>query len=506
MAPKPAPLGGRGTLQRQLIVRVVLLVTVVALLLSGATTLATRQLLLGQVDDQLRTVTDRLRREGDPGGDGGPRSGLLQPGQPIGTLYAAYAADRSPFEARRLAERGQPPLPARAVVQLSAVPVDQERRTVNLAGLGRYRVAAYQATIVRGAEALPGTVVVGVPLAEVDKTLTRLLGAAGALSLLALLAAALIARPLVGRALRPLNRVAATAQQVSQLQLDKGEVALAVRVPPEDANPSSEVGRVGQAFNHMLGNVAGALAARQASETKVRQFVADASHELRNPLAAIRGYAELTRRRRQELPPDTAHAMARVESEADRMSRLVEDLLLLARLDSGPNLDLAPVDLSELVVNAVSDARAAGPQHTWTLVLPEIPVVAQGDAHRLHQVLTNLLANARTHTPPGTRVETGLAVVEGGAVVTVTDDGPGIPPDIQPRVFERFTRADTSRARSAGAASGASTGLGLAIVAAVVEAHRGTMGVESRPGRTVFTVRLPLAIADGSAPQEALAG
>ena len=156
------------------------------------------------------------------------------------------------------------------------------------------------------------------------------------LALLAVGGAVVAARAVVARSLRPLNRVAATAQQVSQLELDRGEVALAVRVPPEDADPASEVGRVGQAFNHMLNNVDDALAARQASETKVRQFVADASHELRNPLAAIRGYAELTRRSREQLPSDAAYAMSRVESEADRMSHLVEDLLLLARLDSGP--------------------------------------------------------------------------------------------------------------------------------------------------------------------------
>ena len=196
--------------------------------------------------------------------------------------------------------------------------------------------------------------------------------------MLALVGAGLAARAVVARSLRPLNRVAATAQQVSQLELDRGEVALAVRVPPADADPASEVGRVGQAFNHMLNNVEEALAARQASETKVRQFVADASHELRNPLAAIRGYAELTRRSRDELPPDAAYAMSRVESEADRMSHLVEDLLLLARLDSGPDLDLQPTDLTEVVVNAVSDARAAGPDHVWRLAVPDEPVVGAG--------------------------------------------------------------------------------------------------------------------------------
>jgi two-component system, OmpR family, sensor kinase len=327
--------------------------------------------------------------------------------------------------------------------------------------------------------------------------LIELIGWEIAIALLALLGALLAARAVVARSLRPLNRLAATAQQVSRLPLDRGEVALAVRVPPEDADPTSEVGRVGQALNHMLNNVEEALAARQASETRVRQFVADASHELRNPLAAIRGYAELTRRGRDDLPDDAAYAMSRVESESERMSHLVEDLLLLARLDSGPDLDIKPVDLTEVVINAVSDARAAGRDHTWSLALPEEPVTAVGDRHRLHQVVANLLANARTHTPPGTRVETGLTVRGGRAVLTVTDNGPGIPDAIRNQIFERFTRADTSRARSSNDAEGGSTGLGLAIVAAVVEAHQGRVSVDSRPGHTQFLVELPV-IAEAS--------
>ena len=200
------------------------------------------------------------------------------------------------------------------------------------------------------------------------------------------------------------------------------------------------------------------------------------------------------------MPEDTAYAMSRVESEAERMSRLVEDLLLLARLDSGPDLEVGPTDLTALVINAVSDARAAGPEHVWQLSLPEEPVMALGDRHRLHQVVLNLLANARTHTPPGTRVETGIEVRKGQAVIQVTDDGPGIPEEIQHQVFERFTRADTSRVRAAGATSGTSTGLGLAIVAAVVEAHHGRVTVASRPGRTTFTVWLPLAPVGPTAP------
>jgi two-component system OmpR family sensor kinase len=294
----------------------------------------------------------------------------------------------------------------------------------------------------------------------------------------------------VVNSLAPLNRLAATATTVSNLPLESGEVEGIVRVPQRDTDPVSEVGRVGLAFNHMLDNVEGALGARHASEVKLRQFVADASHELRNPLAAIRGYAELTRRERDQVSDTMSHALTRIESESDRMSTLVEDLLLLARLDSGPALDVRATDLTEIVLNATSDARVAGPDHTWTLSLPDEPVYALGDRYRLHQVLANLLANARTHTPAGTTVRTAVTVDDGRAVLTVTDNGPGISPELQSQVFERFTRADSSRVRKQG---GSSTGLGLAIVAAVVSAHRGTASVQSEPGHTVFTVTLPIA-------------
>lgn len=488
----PSATLARGTLGRQLVLRVTALVALVAVLLSTATALATRELLMRQIDGQLGNVTERLRR--DPGPDGGPSKGLLQRGQPIGTLYAAFAGDGSVVDSGQLPDMGRPPALGEQITELlAAVPADGQRHTVSLGPLGRYRVVAYAAQIQTSSGTFAGTVVVGVPLAEVEENMIRLIGVEAVLSLIAIGVTVAAARSLVERSLRPLNRVAATAQQVSQLELDRGEVALAVRVPPEDTDPASEVGRVGLAINHMLNNVAGALSARQASEMKVRQFVADASHELRNPLAAIRGYAELTRRSGEDLPPDAAYAIGRVESEAERMSRLVEDMLLLARLDSGPDLDVRPTDLTEIALHAVSDAQVAGPGHTWTLTLPEEPVEALGDRHRLHQVVANLLANARTHTPPGTTVDTGLAVQDGQAVITVTDNGPGIPPDVRDHVFERFSRADTSRVRAAGAEQGASTGLGLAIVAAVVEAHAGRVAVESRPGFTRFEVRLPLA-------------
>ena len=490
----PAPFG-RGTLGRKLLVRVLALVAAAAVLLSLFTTLAIRQLLLGQLDRQLDSALARQQQFRSGGGGpsdldrGPPPGGIRVPGQQIGTLAAEFTENgvRIGILQNNRADVELPQDEWEALVaQLRSVPVDGERVSLNLgAGFGRYRLIAQSRDY--------GSVVIGLPLKDVDIFLIELIGVEIVLSLLAIAGAWWAARAVLARSLRPLNRLAATAQQVSQLPLDRGEVALAVRVPPQDADPSSEVGQVGQALNHMLNNVEEALAARQASETKVRQFVADASHELRNPLAAIRGYAELTRRGRDQLPADAAYAMSRVESESERMSHLVDDLLLLARLDSGPDLEIKPVDLTEIMINAVSDARAAGPDHTWGMALPDEPVSALGDRHRLHQVVANLLANARTHTPPGTRVDTGLIVRDGRAVMTVSDNGPGIPDGIRDQVFERFTRADTSRVRAAGGANGRSTGLGLAIVAAVVEAHHGRVGVTSQPGHTEFTVELPLA-------------
>ena len=207
---------------------------------------------------------------------------------------------------------------------------------------------------------------------------------------------------------------------------------------------------------------------------------------MRTPLAAIRGYSELTRRSGHEVPDDIRHALARIESESVRMSELVDDLLLLARLDEGRELRRDPVDLAAVVADAVADARATSPVHDWVERLPNVPVVVTGDQHRLHQVVANLLANARVHTPEGTRVTAGLGVLERRAIITITDTGPGIPGDVQPVLFERFARADTSRSRATG-----STGLGLAIVSAVVQAHNGEVTFTSRPGETVFRVSLP---------------
>jgi two-component system OmpR family sensor kinase len=235
----------------------------------------------------------------------------------------------------------------------------------------------------------------------------------------------------------------------------------------------------------MLDNVDEALTARQNSESKVRQFVADASHELRTPLTAIRGYSELTRRQNMDMSDDLRHALNRIESESVRMSVLVEDLLLLARLDEGRSLDLAPLDVSKLVKDAVNDATVAAPDHVWKVKTTRGATVA-ADRDRLYQVFANLVANAGTHTPAGTVVSTTVATTDDSVVITVADNGPGIPEEVRASLFERFARADTSRARATG-----STGLGLAIVEGLVRAHKGTIVVESVPGDTRFTVTLP---------------
>lgn len=487
---RPRPLGP-GTLGRRLVVRVVLLTACVAILLSSITTLVVAQLLTRAVDAQLDAAVSRLGSGPKPVGNRRdlPPAGVDGAGQLIGTvvvrIYPKYVVSGI------LTEGGPTTvIPLDAVNQLVRTPPNSTPRSLALDGLERYRVIAF---LQRNQK-----IIVGIPLAQTDATLARLIGLEALITLLALAASAIAVRTVVIRSLRPLNRLASTAHAVSTQKLDSGEVDLAIRVPDGDADPRNEVGQVGYALNHMLGNVEGALAARQASETKVRRFVADASHELRNPLAAIRGYAELTRREEAQLSPDTAYAIGRVESEAQRMSRLVDDLLLLARLDAAADsahdgnapgaLELAEADLTALVIDVVNDARAAGGEHQWSLDLPPEPVEAVVDSNRLHQVVANLLGNARTHTPAGTRVLTRLRADERDVRIDVIDDGPGIDAELQPQVFERFTRADSARARAEGASS---TGLGLAIVAAVVEAHGGSVRVESEPGRTQLSIRIP---------------
>jgi two-component system, OmpR family, sensor kinase len=476
------------SLRARLLAELLALLAVACLVIGVVSELALRDFLLHQLDAKLIEISHR-------GGDRGPRDGGRPPPPPPdnpdflanGSLSAQVAGGS--VLASGYVDGGQVlTVPTEQQATLVALPADGRPRTVSLGPLGEYRVVANPAP--SGA-----TIVTGQSMADLNDTLLRLALIVTAVAIGALVLAGGAGAVIVRLTLRPLRRMADTASRVAELPLDRGEVALSVRVPDSDTNPRTEVGKVGTALNRMLGHVGAALAARQASETRVRQFVADASHELRTPLAAIRGYAELTRRSTDEVPPDIAYALGRVESESARMTTLVNDLLLLARLDSAEYFGAdprgaparEPVDLSRLVVDTTSDAHAAAPDHHWQLDLPEESITVPGDEPQLHHVLGNLLSNARTHTPAGTTVTVRLTTEDGHAVLSVADNGPGIPPDLLPDVFDRFARGDSARTRATG-----STGLGLAIVAAVVAAHHGTVTADSRPGLTTFTVRLPL--------------
>ena len=352
--------------------------------------------------------------------------------------------------------------------------------TDDLGMIGDYRLRSF-------ALSNGNRVVVGLPVYPVHQTLAELLVVELAVFGVVLLATVATSGWLVGLSLRPLSRVTATARQVAGATLSDGDPALTPRVPAP--NGATEVGQLGLAFNQMLDHVEASLITRRDSEERLRRFIADASHELRTPVAAIRGHAESVRHAPDELPESVRESLARIESEAIRMGVLVDDLLLLARLDAGRPLERLAVDLSRLAIDATDDARVAGRDHRWTLDLPGEPVMVVGDDHRLREVVTNLLTNARVHTPPGTSVELALSVDPGAGVtvLSVTDDGPGIAAESQRRVFERFYRADSVRAPMTG-----SSGLGLAIVAAVARAHAGEVSLSSRPGCTRFSVQLPL--------------
>jgi two-component system OmpR family sensor kinase len=495
------------TLRSQVLASVLLLFAIVMLITATVTVGFTKRQLDGQLHDELagaQGITSESRSLPGPGPDGddhrdrGPAqrnsSAVLRlalvdgqvatdgSGSQIATI-TAFGADREQLSDTQI----------RTLTQASSDLARHEERIDLGEGTGTYLLAAQtQGSVV---------VITGVPTGAADSTLGTLLRLVGLGTVLGLAIVGLGGNWLIRRNLAPLARVADTARQVSALKLDAGDVALPARVSGSDADPHTEVGQVGQALNRMLDNVEGALQTRHESETRVRQFVADASHELRTPLASIRGYAELSRREREPVPAGVTHALARVESEALRMQGLVEDLLLLARLDSGRPLEREPVDLTLLAMDCVSDAHAAAPDHVWELDLPDEPVEAPGDAGRLHQVIANLLANARTHTPPGTTVVTRVRKEGDEVRIDVADNGPGIPEALQPNVFERFTRGDDSRNRASG-----STGLGLSIVAAVAGAHAGRVALESAPGRTVFTVRIPAGGAAAELSHEAAGG
>lgn len=389
-------------------------------------------------------------------------------------------------------------LDSAAQQQILSLRCDGHGHNVSLPNLGAFRIMCAQSE--------SRTLVVGLSLAANNSTLIMLVALEGLIALVVIAGATFIGRKWIRREMLPLGEVAATARNIgSQDLIAAPTVDTFDRVDSSIAQPGDEVGDVGFALNTMIDNVETALQARAESEHRLRQFVADASHELRTPLASIQGYTQLLQRG----ATDQELALSRIASESARMSGLVEDLLLLARLDAGRELASDPVDVIPLAIDAVSDAHAAGPDHQWSLDLPEIDDEADsctsctvlGDESALRQVFANLVNNARIHTPAGTHVKVGVQTIAGTAStpgfvrLSVADDGPGIAPELRATVFDRFVRGDTSRSRQ----GKGSSGLGLSIVSSIAEALGGRVDVdtlcegEGQPGEhgTTFSVILP---------------
>ena len=559
MSRQPAPTGRRmslhswrpgslltppRSLRTRLVVGVLGLVLVMAAVMSAFSTVSLRHTLMARTDSQLmaaaqraadkrhdltqeaKKASDEAAQEGadkpgdQPGGAGGANGGPGKEGVPPGLDAAGQSTGTLTLITTQTSSSDSETSETAAYIDknghyasiskedcrlLLSQATEDHPVTVDLHHLGSYRVVATRD------EASGSTVITGLSL-EGDKGLIRTqLLIELAVALVGALVVALAGRTMVRSSLAPLERVARTAHRVASQPLERGEVSIEDRVDQADLDSSAEVGQVGGALNTLLGHVESALTARQRSETQVRQFVADASHELRTPLASIRGYTELIRREGADadLPEEATYALERVHSESVRMTALVEDLLLLARLDAGRELRREEVDLVGLLVDTVADARAAGPDHDWQLdlavleppadatpeeaedFLPEPPLVI-GDEARLRQVVVNLLANARVHTPAGSHVTTTLAREGDTLIVRVHDDGPGIAPDVRDRLFERFARGDSSRERRTG-----STGLGMSIALAIVQSHGGSIDVDSSTAPedhgTTFSVRLPAA-------------
>lgn len=482
------------SLRRQLLLGVLLVVSVVLVAVGVVSVLTLRGYVTtmndAEVAKSLHAFThsyDRYRKgEHSPAHATTPpvAEALLEfpghtPGNLIAVLHDGVVVGSAVFS-----EDGSRPAPPDVVRAIQAQKwTDGPPHTEKFGSLGSYRVDCS----IQGSDVL----VVGVSLNLAKQIIARKNITTTILVSTALLITAGLTIWVVGFALRPLQRVAATAAEVAAMPLTGDDHRISTRVRPQDTDPDNEVGIVGHTLNRLLDNVDSALAHRAESDLRMRQFITDASHELRTPLASIQGYAELTRQDSSALPPTTEYALARIESEARRMTSLVDQLLLLSRLSEGEDLQTEDVDLADVAMTAVNDAAVAAPTHNWVKNLPDEPVWVRGDQDRLHQLVSNLLTNARVHTPPGVTVTTAITrhYHDSGAPfveLTVEDDGPDIDPEILPRLFQRFVRADKSRTNGSG------NGLGLAIVSSIVKAHHGSVTAESAGGRTVFRVRIPL--------------
>ncbi len=458
---------------RARLLTVVVALTAIGLVVAGlATYKALSSFLVDRVD---RTATGsahaivRSFERGRPGPGGFEAIGAANPGIYVGSVDAAGQITWAPLGVRP----GDTALPQPDLSPARATAAGSGPFTVSaVSGNVRFRVTV---------ESLPGdqALLVAAPLKDVEDTLHQLLVVELVVAGSVLVAIFVLGLWLVRVGLRPLGRIELTAGAIAGGDLSQ-------RVENDD--PRTEVGRLGGALNAMLGQIEEAFAERTASEQRLRRFVADASHELRTPLASVRAYAELFDRGARERPEDLERAMAGIERESRRMGLLVDDLLLLARLDQGRPLERKPVELGTVAEEAVEAARMLDPERELTLDAPE-PVVVDGDRERLRQVLDNLLANVRAHTPAGSAAAVRVAADGGSAVIEVADSGPGLSDDHLAHAFERFYRGDTSRSRDAGGA-----GLGLAIIAAIGESHGGAASVVNagRDGGSGLTVRVTI--------------
>ncbi|MGD1053886.1 MAG: HAMP domain-containing sensor histidine kinase [Candidatus Dormibacteria bacterium] len=468
------------TLRARLLLALVPLFVLCLVAADAAAYAEQQSFLYGQLQQQAQSGASLVASSVPGGGPGGPSGGVPGgPGSPPGVVWgevlsASGAAVESPqflgvpIQDQLSATANHPVLPGELA--------SQGGRYLSVAGVGSY--SQYLVYVEPAGGGSGDLVVAAVPMDSYDATLgnlllLELLVGAGVVVLLVLATWLIILR-----GLRPLARMGDTARAIAGGELGR-------RVTPAD--PTTEVGRLGLALNTMLDQLQAAFGQRAAVEQRLRQFLSDASHELRTPLTSMRGYAELVRRNRGMDAAELELALRRIEDEARRMGVLVDDLMLLARLDQGRPLERAPVDLEALVADACADARVGDPARTITAHL-EAPLAVIGDDPRLRQVMANLLRNALVHTPAGSPIEVALREKGGRAVIEVTDHGPGIPAAARERIFERFHRADPERSRDQGG-----SGLGLSIVAGVVAAHGGRVGVTDTPGGgATFRVELPL--------------
>ena len=477
------------SLQSRLMITVFMIVAAILLVVSLVTGVLLNNVLNNQVDSRVREAYENLGTDFSIGlADGTAaeqlRTAQASPGMLL-IIDSPYTGTTGAVVGSDYARHALSDAQVERVLEAAKTVPESGLTTVTLPGLGSFRVVA----LLRDASSSETAGAFGISTASESMTLQQMVWAIGLATMGGMLLLGVATSGVIRQGLRPLRDIAATAARVSQQKLDEGDVSITERVPAGQADPMTEVGQVGASLNTLLDHVEDSLAVRQRNEEAMQRFVADASHELRTPLASIRGYSELSLRD-STLSETSRQSLQRIEAQSQRMTGLVEDLLLLARLDEGKELVYDMVDLNQLVLDAVADQAMAGMEYDWGAEVGEEPVLVAGDRARLTQVITNLLANARTHTPEGTAVTAKVALEGTGsasrAIVSVHDTGPGISAELQKRLFTRFVRADASRARKTGG-----SGLGLSIARAIVEAHHGEISVESEPGSTTFRVSLP---------------